>query len=98
MQQQRIPKNLKEGEDTLEFLAAIQERCKRKRCRSGGKRCGALCVNSRALCHIRLSTELNPALDRMQKFLVGRKAREAEVIAAAKDAIAAFKADSQWTK
>lgn len=96
MQQQRIPKNSKEGEDTLEFLAAIQERCKRKRCRSGGKRCGALCVNSRAICHIRLSTELNPALDRMQKFLAGRKAREAEVIAAAKDAIAAFKADSQW--
>ena len=32
----------------------------------------------------------------MQKFLAGRKAREAEVIAAAKDAIAAFKADSQW--
>ena len=96
MQQQRIPKSLKEGEDTLEFLAAIQKRCKRKRCRSGGKRCNALCVNSRALCHIRLSTELNPALDRMQKFLVGREAREAEVIAAAKDAIAAFKADSQW--
>ena len=92
MQQQIIPKNLKEGEDTLEFLAAIQERCKRKRCRSGGKRCGALCVNSRALCHIRLSTELNPALDRMQKFLAGRKAREQEIAVAARDVIAAIKA------
>ena len=98
MQQQRIPKNLKEGEDTLEFLAAIQERYKRKRCRSGGKRCNALCVNSRALCHIRLAPELNPALARMQKFLAGRKSREAEVIAAVKDAIAASKADSQWAK
>ena len=95
MRQQRIPKNLKEGEDTLKFLAEIPKGCKRKRCRSGGKRCNALCVSSRALCDIRLSTELNPALDRMQKFLVGRKAREAEVIAAAKEAIAAFKADSQ---
>jgi len=98
VQQQRIPKNLKEGEDTLEFLAAIQERYKRKRCRSGGKRCNALCVNSRALCHIRLAPELNPALARMQKFLAGRKSREAEVIAAVKDAIAASKADSQWAK
>ena len=98
MLQQRIPKNLKEGEDTLEFLAAIQERCKRKRCRSGGKRCNALCVNTEALCHIRLSAELNPALDRMRNFLAGREAREAEVIAAAKDAIAALGADSQWTK
>ena len=95
MQQQRIPKNLREGEDTLEFLAAIPKGCKRKRCRSGGKRCNAVCVNTESLCHIRLAPELNPALNRMQKFLAGWKSREAEVIAAAKDAIAAFKADSQ---
>ena len=92
MQQQRIPKNLKEGEDTLEFLAAIPKGCKRKRCRSGGKRCNALCVSSRALCHIRLSPELNPALNRMREFLAGRKAREQEIAVAARDVIAAIKA------
>lgn len=92
MRQQRIPKNLKEGGDTLEFLAAIPKGCERKKCRYGGKRCSALCVNSRALCHIRLSPELNPALNRMQKFLAGRKAREQEIAVAARDVIAAIKA------
>jgi len=92
VRQQRIPKNLKEGGDTLEFLAAIPKGCERKKCRYGGKRCSALCVNSRALCHIRLSPELNPALNRMQKFLAGRKAREQEIAVAARDVIAAIKA------
>ena len=96
MRQQRIPKNLREEEDTFEFLDAIPKGGERKKCRYGGKRCNALCVNTESLCHIRLDPELNPALARMQKFLAGRKAREAEVIAAAKDAIAAFKADFQW--
>jgi len=94
VQQQRIPKNLKEGEDTFEFLDEIP-RGGRKKCRYG-KRCGALCVSKKARCHIRFAAELNPALDRMRNFLAGRQFREEEIAVAAKDAIAAFKADSQW--
>ena len=109
MQQQRIPKNLREVEDTLEFLAAISKGCERKKCRYGGKRCNSFCVNSKALCHIRLAAELNPALDRMRKFLAGRKFREEEIAVAARDAISTLKAqisqqqliaktDYQWVK
>jgi len=91
MRQQRIPKHFEEGEDTLDFLTKVAEGGRKKKCR-GGKSCARLCVNYRALCHIRLDDKLSAALDRMKLFLAGRKAREAEITVAAKDAISAIKA------
>jgi len=91
MLQQRIPKHLEEGEDTLDFLTRVAEQGAKKKCRYG-KRCNNLCVSGRALCHIRLDEKLAPALDRMKLFLAGRKAREAEVAVAAKNAISVIRA------
>lgn len=91
MQQQKIPENLKEGEDTLEFLTEISERGIRKKCRYG-KNCNNLCINSEVICHVRIHDEIKPALDRMKNFLAGRKDREAQIVVAAKDVISAIKA------
>ena len=91
MRQQRIPKHLEEEADTLDFLTKVAEGGGKKKCK-GGKSCARFCVNYGALCHIRMDKKLAPALDRMKLFLAGRKAREAEVAAAAKDAISAIKA------
>jgi len=91
MQQQKIPKHLEEGEDTLVFLDKVTEVGGRKKCRYG-KACGRVCIRSSAICHVRLDKKLDIALERMRNFLAGRTAREAAVLVAAKDAILAFKA------
>ena len=89
MLQQRIPKNLEEGEDTFEFLDEIPKG-DRKKCRYG-KSCNQLCINNKAICHIRFASELNPALDRMRNFLANRKVREEAIAVAAEEMISAFR-------
>ncbi len=93
MQQQRIPKHLEEGEDTLVFLDKIAEVERRKKCRYG-KSCARLCINYGALCYIRMDEKLSPALDRMRDFLARRETKEAEIIVAAGDVISAFQAQT----
>jgi len=91
MLQQRIPNHLEEEGDTLDFFTKVAEGGRKNKCR-GGKSCARICINYGALCHIRMDEKLSPALDRMRAFLSGRKEREAEITAAAKDAISAIKA------
>jgi hypothetical protein len=90
---QKIREDLREEEDTFEFLAKLSKGERPAGCRSG-KRCNNLCVRSSAICHILLDKKLSPALDRMRAFLSGRKEMEAEITVAAKDAILAFKAQT----
>ena len=88
---QKIQEDLREGEDTFEFLTKLSEGERKTGCKSG-KNCNNLCVDGTAICHIRLDKKLSPALARMRAFLSGRKAREEEIAVAGRDVISAIKA------
>ena len=75
---QKIREDLREEEDTLEFLTKLSEGERKTGCRRG-KMCKNFCVSSSAIYHIRLDKKLSPALARMRAFLSGRKATEEEI-------------------
>ena len=88
---QKIREDLREEEDTIEFLTKLSEGERKTGCKSG-KSCNNLCVDGAANCHIRLDKKLSPALARMRAFLSGRKAREEEIAVAARDVISTLQA------